>query len=189
MPNEYNLATPLASNASMKAIVQVVREEIERIDYSRLFVYLFETVDESLLDILAAQFDMLGFNGWILADSVQAKRELLKGAFELHLLKGTPGGIREVVKRLGFLGITIEEGWENFSVTVPEPAINPWAHFRVVYQLPSDKEVNEDVARDLEGLINNYKNARSILSAFAFGVPQSEEILVSESMVLDIINV
>lgn len=189
MPNEYNLATPLASNASMKAIVQVVREEIERIDYSRLFVYLFETVDESLLDILAAQFDMLGFNGWILADSVQAKRELLKGAFELHLLKGTPGGIREVVKRLGYLDVEIEEGWENFTDGSTEPDINSWAYFRVKYLMPPDKPIDEDISNKLSGLINNYKNARSVLANFSLVTPVSDYLMMKGEVYMKVIDV
>jgi len=189
MPNEYNLATPLASNASMKAIVQVVREEIERIDYSRLFVYLFETVDELLLDILAAQFDMLGFNGWILADSVQAKRELLKGAFELHLLKGTPGGIREVVKRLGYQDITIEEGWDNFSVSVPEPDINPWAHIRVTYLLPPVKPLTESDIFNMKGLIDNYKNARTVVHEISYRVTQLDGISLEDSLSITITEI
>lgn len=189
MPSEFNLATPLAGNINMTAFVQVLREELERIDHKRLYVYLFETVDESLLDILAAQFDMLGYNGWILADTVQAKRELLKAAFELHILKGTPAGVIEVAKRLGFEGVELVEGWDNFNDGSPEPAINPWSHFKANYKLSDERSLNANAAQDLTGLVNNYKNARSILSSFEFTIDRTEVIRVKDTLTLNIINV
>jgi len=189
MPNEFNLATPLANNPNITAIIQVVREELALIDFTKLLVYAFEIVDESLIDVLLEQFDMKGYNGEILADSVQAKRELLKSAFELHILKGTPGGIREVVKRLGFVDIKIIEGWENFDDGSPEPAVNSWSHFKVVYMLPDGREVTNLTAVDLAGLLGNYKNARSILANFSFGLPRTEALFITETVNLTIINV
>lgn len=163
MLDNIQIATPLSGNENFHYIVQTVREELERIDPKRLLIYLFDTVDDVLLDNLAEQFDMLGTNGWILADTTEQKRELLKSAYVLHAVKGTPGGIREVAKRLGFQDIIISE-----NSGAPEGAANPWAYFTVDYVLTDDRSLPENSVKALAGLIDRYKNARSILADFNF---------------------
>lgn len=183
MPSEYNLATPLDANPNMQAFIQVVREELALIDFTRLFVYLFDTVDESLLDILAEQFDMLGYNGWVLAETPEQKRELLKSAFELHAIKGTPGGIREAVKRLGFQDIVIEE---NYEAGAPVGAPHPWAYFKVTYVLSDTRSLTANDSLHLVSFINSYKNVRSIMADFAFEQVTVEAMELPEIVTVEI---
>ena len=180
----HNLATPLAGNVNMQAFIEVLQEELAAIDPTKLFIYLFDTVDESLLDRLAEQFDMLGFNGWVLAETVEQKRELLKASFELHSMKGTPAGIREVVRRLGFQDLIINE-----RTGAPLEAINPWAYFTVQYVLSNSRTISTSDAANLIGLIDKYKNARSVLADFSFAIRQYEVLRVHETLTLNVIPV
>lgn len=163
MPNEIVLATPLNANKHSQAMVQVIREELARIDPAKFLVYLFDVVDEVFLDLLAEQFDMLGYSGWVLAQNADQKRELLKSAFELHAMKGTPGGIKEAVRRLGFPGIEVEE-----NTGAPEGALYPWAYFNVAYVIPDDRAIDALEISNMLGLIEKYKNARSVLNELKF---------------------
>lgn len=184
MLDNLHIATPLAGNENFHAIIQVIREELERIDPAKHLVYLFDTVDASLLDLLAEQFDMLGFNGWILADTDAQKRELLKSSFYLHSIKGTPGGIEEVVTRLGFEGIIINE-----NTGAPEGAENPWSYFTVTYVLPKDRAILANTSNQLVGLINKYKGAGDILADFNFALRPRENVGVVDRVILNVINV
>ncbi|CAJ4030159.1 phage tail protein I [Burkholderia pseudomallei] len=49
-------------------------------------------------------------DGWELAESDDARRALIKGSLALHRRKGTPWAVREIVRRLGFGEIEIQEG-------------------------------------------------------------------------------
>jgi len=184
------IASALKNAKHLSSVDTLAKMRFDAIDTGKLLVSLFDTVDARLLDFLASQLDMLGYNGWILAETEQEKRELLKGAAHLHRIKGTPGGIREVVKRLGFLDVVIEEGWENFTDDSPQPEINPWAYFRVLYVLPANKGVSEQLANNLIGLINAYKPVRSKLANFGFRISgQGEGLEIGESVTINIITV
>lgn len=169
MLDNLQIATPLANNENFHYIMQVIREELAMIDPKKFLIYLFDVVDASLLDSLAEQFDMLGYNGWVLAQNETQKRELLKSAFALHAIKGTPGGIEEVVARLGFPGIVVKE-----NTGAPVDAINPWAYFTVQYVLPNERGLDQVEITNLLGLINAYKGAGDILGDFSFATPQQD---------------
>lgn len=184
MLDNLQIATPLANNSNYHAMIQVIREELAMIEPAKLLIYLFDTVDASLLDLLAEQFDMLGYNGWVLAQNETQKRELLKSAFALHAIKGTPGGIEEVINRLGFPGIVIEE-----NTGAPMGATNPWSYFTVQYQLPDDRGINASEITNLIGLINTYKGAGDILGNFSFGLNKAEVLTLHETIELTVITV
>lgn len=189
MPHTPILASALKKSPHIVAYDELCFERFSGFELEKLLVTMFDTVDASLLDTLAAQYDMLGYNGWVLAENDQEKRELLKGAVGLHKMMGTAGGIREVVQRLGFEDIIIEEGWENFTDGSAEPPVNPWAYFRVVYVLPAEKAINDELAQNLIGLVNNYKNARSVLANFGFGINFEENIGILDEVEVNVINV
>lgn len=181
MLDNLNIATPLAGNANFHAIMQVIREELALIDPARMLIYLFDTVDEALLDLLAEQFDMLGFNGWVLAETTEQKRELLKSSYNLHAIKGTPGGIEEGAKRLGFLDLVIEE-----NTGAPVDALNPWAYFKVRYVLDINRSLPENAAGLLAGLINKYKGVGDILADFTFDLVPIEFLELPEIVIVEI---
>jgi len=178
------IASALKAREHIAAFDKLYKESYGAFDLQLLLVHMIDTVDASLLDILASEFDMLGYNGWILAETEQEKRNLLKDAISLHRMKGTPGGIREVIKRLGFTDIQIIEGWDNFSED-PAPE-NGWSYFKVVYVLPDNKAITAQMSADLIGLIGAYKNARSILAEFSFDLPKVEASVLVEVVTVEI---
>ncbi|KGE08539.1 phage tail protein I [Burkholderia gladioli] len=52
----------------------------------------------------------LQVDGWELAESDEARRELIKSSLAIYRRKGTPWAIREIVRRLGFGEVDIQEG-------------------------------------------------------------------------------
>jgi len=175
MPNNpYNLPTVMQGIEHIEAFIKVLREELELVDRADLQIFSFETVDARLLDYLADQFDMLGFNGWVLADTEEYKRELLKNAFRLHSLQGTRAGIIEVLKRLGFTNVQITEGWENFDDGSDEPDVNPWAHMKIEYELADSRELTALIAQNLNGLVETYKRASIKVVSSSYRIPPKD---------------
>ena len=82
-----------------------------------LKIYNFDTVGVSALPHLAEQLDVTGFRGWILADTEEKQRNLLKQAIELHRHAGTPWAIRTALETLGYLNVQITEN--------PEVSVDP----------------------------------------------------------------
>lgn len=86
---------------------------ISETDLSPLLVYLVDTVNVTVLRSLAEQFSLIG-DGWELAETELARRQLLKGAIELHRYKGTPWAVRQVFRMLDLGEIEIEEGRSGY---------------------------------------------------------------------------
>jgi phage tail P2-like protein len=59
-----------------------------------------DTCPSALLPWLGETFALLGANGWELAESDEARRNLIKGAVDLHRHKGTVAAIRAVIRQL-----------------------------------------------------------------------------------------
>jgi len=76
----------------------------------QLMPRLVDLVAPEHLPLLAESRSILGADGYWLAESDDARRKLIKGAYELHRYKGTPWAIREIVRRLGFGEVRIIEG-------------------------------------------------------------------------------
>jgi len=111
-----------------------------------------EIEDEKLLDLLAWQFHIEGYEQ---AKTLQEKRNLIKRAIELHRYKGTPYAIKKVFRALN-LDATLQEWFDYHG--------DPYK-FKVLV-----KSVIQDEAtyRKLIELINEYKNVRSWLDAIGF---------------------
>jgi hypothetical protein len=75
----------------------------------RLLVYRLPGVDASLLPHLAWQFHVMGVEGWDLAVDEQARRELVRDAWELHRFKGTPWAVKHAIASALRLSVEIEE--------------------------------------------------------------------------------
>lgn len=107
---DMQLPPPLASDERFSQLCELLQESFAEIDLSVMLVYLVDQVKASLLPVLADQFSLLDETAWRLAESEDARRELVKGSIALHRYKGTPWAVREVVRRLGFGEITLIEG-------------------------------------------------------------------------------
>jgi len=111
-----------------------------------------EIEDEKLLDLLAWQFHIEGYEQ---AQTIQEKRNLIKNAIELHRYKGTPYAIKKVFESLG-LDASLQE-WFDYDG-------DPYKFKVLVKNIIQD----ENTYIRLTKLINEYKNVRSWLDAIGF---------------------
>lgn len=107
------LPPPLAGDARFQVLSQIALEAFD-VDLSPLLVYLVDTVDVSVLPHLAEQFSLVG-DGWELAETESAQRDLVKAAIGIHLHKGTPWAVRQVFAVLGLGEVEILESRSGFQ--------------------------------------------------------------------------
>lgn len=170
----------------LDAFDKVFKKRFESFDLSSILMYMIDTSPPESLFYLAQQFDVLGYKGWILAETDTAKRSLIKRAIELHRLKGTVYSVKEVIRAVGFPNPEVIEGVgvdydgdriHDGSITY---AGGNWATFRVKMTVPNDREMNAQNITDLYRFIGEYKNARSHLLDLSFKVYFSDKIEYSE---------
>lgn len=104
------LPPALAGDERFVILCDLLDESMAEVDLQAMVVYLVDLVKPQLLPVLADQFSMLDEAAWLLAESVDARRNLIKNAAELHRFKGTPWAIRQVIRLLGFGEIRLQEG-------------------------------------------------------------------------------
>ncbi|HIB1592752.1 TPA: phage tail protein, partial [Salmonella enterica subsp. enterica serovar Muenchen] len=83
------LAPPLAADKRFSTLARLAETRFSGISLTPLLVYLIDMTESSALPWLAGQLSLTGDNGWSLAESDEAKRELIKNAIELFRYKGT----------------------------------------------------------------------------------------------------
>lgn len=110
---EQQLPPALAGDKRFAQLCDLLDESLGNIDLDVMLVYLVDLVKPALLPILAEQFSLLDEASWLLAESADSRRSLIKSAAEIHRYKGTPWAIREVIRLLGFGEVTIQEGLNN----------------------------------------------------------------------------
>lgn len=166
----HNLASPLQGVPHLAAFEDTFKAWLENVDLSMILVNIYDTAPEEILDLLAGQLDMLGYNGWILADTVAKKRDLLKRAISIKKKLGTPYAIRQIAEALGIVGdIFIEEGVAFlYDGTVLYDGSNTygsgqWAVFQVRFSEALNPTVDADTLDKFEKMINQIKPARSRL--------------------------
>ena len=145
----------------------LMKQRFDKIQLDALLVYLIDYVNETALYSLAQQFDLLGFNGWKLADTNAKKRALIKKGIELHRYKGTVWSIKEALKTVGFPDATITEHvthWAGFTIQ-----LNAGNAIVSLQQLENATE-----------MVNSYKNVRSHLMGFEFKNVFSDDLFLSE---------
>lgn len=110
---DLTLPPALAGDDRFALLCKLLEERHAAIDLTPMLVYLVDLVKAPLLPVLADQFSLLDEAVWLLAESEDARRNLVKNAVELHRYKGTPWAIREVIRLLGFGEVTLQEGLSN----------------------------------------------------------------------------
>ena len=141
-------------------------------DLSRLMPRLVDLVAADHLDLLAESRSLLGEDGYWLAESDDARRKLIKGAYQLHRHKGTPWAIREIVRRLGFGEVQIMEGLGNkkYNGEIAHNGLfahghsDRWAHYRVVMLYP----ITNEQAALLRKTLVAFAPARCVLAALDY---------------------
>lgn len=141
---DLTLPPALAGDERFSLLCNLLEERHAGIDLKPMLVYLVDLVKAPLLPVLADQFSLLDEAVWILAESEDARRNLIKNAVELHRYKGTPWAIREIIRLLGFGEVELQEGLGgrtyDGSITFDGLYVygdsRAWAAYRVIFQEP-----------------------------------------------------
>jgi len=163
------LPPPLASDERMAALAQLIWQQHADTDLSPLLVYFIDTVRDGLLVHLADQFHVMGVEGWNLSETPEQQRRLITDAIALHRLKGTPAALHQLVERLGFGRIQIQEGIGNLSydgaytfnghMLHGDP--DAWPIYRVILL---DRALTNDQAQALRAALADFAPARCKLA-------------------------
>lgn len=153
-----SLPPPLHADISLRTLTDLTGKRLAEIDLTVLLVYLVDMVQESALPWLAEQFSLTDGDGWDLAESDEAKRELIRGAIELHRYKGTPWSIREILRRLGFGEIELIEGigrlkydgTKRYNGWYIHGDPGSWPVYRVILNQPVTNDQAGSLIRTLE---------------------------------------
>jgi len=154
----------------------------------QLLVYLVDRVDARLLPELGRQFHISGLEGWQLADTDEARRGLIKRSIALHRKKGTPWGIKEALKAVGFNDFEIHEhlpqnhydgsishaGGEHYNAY-------GWAQFRVTADAGDDQPISAASTARLVETINEWKPVRCHLVDVQYRASVTETASSSEA--------
>lgn len=163
------LASGISQKDHLVVFDKIAALRFAALEIEKVLIYVIDTVDADALYYLAEQFDVLGYRGWKLAKTEADRRALVKKAIELHRYKGTPYGIKEALRSIGFDNTVIQEhinftydGSNDHDGTIYYGG-NEWATFRVFFDLGNDKGISAEQTADLVALVNEYKNVRSHL--------------------------
>lgn len=128
-------------------------------DFLNVEIYsLIDTAVEPLLSSLAWHFSLTHEYLWKLAESLTAKRELLKIATKLHQKKGTPWAIRNIIRALGFGEVDIIEGagiryrdgsYIRNSLKNHGGLAGQWACYRIIFHQPITNDIAELLKRGI----------------------------------------
>lgn len=173
----------------LAAFDQVAAERFANLDTSPVLVYSVATVPAAVLLYLAQQFDLMGPGGWDLATTEDARRELIRGAIELHRRKGTVWAVKESIRRIGYPDVTIIEhvsldgvlydgqytydGSQNYGGGF-------WADFRVKITVPDSAPLSNTDRAKIVAMVNEYKNVRSRLVDVTFVLVFGETVAILE---------
>ncbi|HOI51118.1 MAG TPA: phage tail protein I [Azonexus sp.] len=128
-------------------------------DLSKLLIYLIDLVDEQAIPHLAEQFHVVGEEGWLLATTDQARRELIKRSIEVHRHKGTPWAIERLLESVGARA-ELREWWEMDPPGVPHTfEIDVYAGSLPV--TGNSPLLGEVATKRMADLINSVKPVRS----------------------------
>lgn len=138
------------------------------IELDRLFIHLVDTVHEEALYWLAWEYNVLGYKGWKLADTIDKKRSIIKRAIELQRYKGTVWAVEEALRSVGFP-----------DAEVIEHSGGHWAKFKV--QLNAGGQVvTPELLDEAAAFIREYKNTRSHFEGIEFEVTLDDIIGIHE---------
>lgn len=194
MPNI--LATGISKYRHLNVFDQIIEERFNAIDLNPIFVYLIDTVPASALYALADQLGVLAYGGWKLATTEEQQRELIRTAIALQSYKGTPYGIKQSIKSVGFFDATITEGGAvyyyngeynyNGAITYGSAYSPAWPCFSVEIDLGNYITITQEQIYDIIQQINEYKNERSWLTGLFFRSTFEENQSIGEQVCFEI---
>lgn len=153
------LPSSLKHDETIKNISESIDNQIQKTesDFSNIDIYSqIDTADEPLLSTLAWHFSLTHESLWKLAESLTAKRELLKIAIQLHQKKGTPWAVKNVIRALGFGEVDIIEGtgirfrdgtYRRDGIKLHGLGSDNWASYRIIFHEPLTNDIAELLTR------------------------------------------
>lgn len=147
-------------------------KRLNSLDKSQMMTGFTDLVPAGFLELLAEKWSVTGYDGWLLAESEDAKRKLIKRAVELHRYKGTPWAIREIIRQLGFGEVEILEGLFDKrrdgsfvrDGTYFHGDRSKWAHYRVILKTP----ITNDQSELLRKTLRVFAPARCVLASLDY---------------------
>jgi phage tail P2-like protein len=143
----------LLKDPIIKALLESADPELQKVKEQIINAIIYPRIDEiddeELLDLLAWQFHVEGYD---LAKTVEEKRNLVKNAIELHRYKGTKYAVKKVLSSLNLNGEVKE--WFEYNG-------QPY-RFKIELGI-SNREITTELKDKLIKLVNEYKNERSWL--------------------------
>jgi P2-related tail formation protein len=200
MANDNILATGIRNRDHLNVFDKMAAERYSALDVASILVYLIDIVKADALPVLGEQFDVMGFKGWLLTQTEQERRDLIKKAIELHRYKGTPWAVKEAIKRFGFPNVEIQEriddllnyytGARDFDGTHIYGGAYHWALFRVIIDITLiTTPITSSDFDTLRALIDEYKNVRSHLLDLSLSIPFTEDVEPTDELsVIEIFN-
>ncbi|KMK51949.1 tail fiber protein [[Actinobacillus] muris] len=141
---------------------------IDSLNHHQIMTTLVDLLGDEFMPLLAEKWSVTGYDGEFLAYTHQSKRALIQSAVELHRHKGTPWAIREVLRKLDFGEIEIDEGlkartYEHTQVQ-SIPANERWAH----YAIRLNKPITNTQAAHIRKVLRNFAPARCVLAVLDY---------------------
>lgn len=188
------LASSIAHVPHLAAIDEAAEARLAALDITPVLVYSISTVPAAALLLLAQQFDLMGPGGWDLAVTELDKRNLIRGAVELHRRKGTVWAVKESIRRVGYTDVEIVEhvsldgvlyngvytynGTQNYGGGF-------WADFRVKITVPDSLPLSAQDRAKIVAMVTEYKNVRSRLVDVTFVLLLDDTVTPVEEFVLN----
>lgn len=188
------LADSIRTIPHIAAFDDMAANRYDNLDLSCLIPYLIDTAPVLALPYIAQAFDILGYKGWIFADTEQKQRDLLKIALQLNKYAGTPQSIIDALNSIGITGVEIEEGlsikydgevFYDGSITYGSGS---WADFAVIIDASNFTTIDATAITNMTGVVLAWKNARSTLVGIWFGVNFIDTLQNNDSVEMNIIQ-
>ncbi|MDH2927365.1 phage tail protein I [Lonepinella koalarum] len=143
-----------------------------QLDLTLILSNLVDVVPARMLPLLAEKWSVTGYDGWLLAESDSAKRQLIKNAVQLHRYKGTPWSIREIIRQLGFGDVVILEGLfdKRHDNSIKRDGNfyhgdrSKWACYRVIL----NQAITNDQAEQIRQTLQVFAPARCVLASLDY---------------------
>lgn len=149
-------------------------KRLHSLDLSSLDLYNIDEVPSEVLYHLADHFNVLGYRGWLLAKTDEQRRTLIKRSAELHKTAGTPFAVKRSLDTVGYPNAEIiENPGVRYDGSISYDGSSRYegallGQFIVVLD-PERSAVSIELRDLIVALINEWKNARSVLADLRIG--------------------
>lgn len=143
-------------------------QQVERLNHHQIMTTLVDLLGDAFIPLLAEKWSVTGYDGEFLAETHHSKRALIARAVELHRHKGTPWAIREVLRKLDFGEIEIDEGLKartyQHSDVQRIPANERWAYYAIRLNRP----ITNAQADHIRKVLRHFAPARCVLAVLDY---------------------